>query len=294
MKFFVPNFRQIRYALATALFLFLAAVAFLAIPGEAVSDGVVESETLDKIVVGIVFALIGIAGAFCVLVLMPWGFTFSEENVRIYYLFFLKKEEGKWSEINRISLETDCYGKGFPRRYYSLYGLGGDDLFFMDGEIPKNIFTKYFITKYWDGTVSRPEKKKKKSLPPKPDPDEAVRAEREARKTVRDILAAREEDFKLCGLTPSADYCYDVGDDDDNSRPECDYIYRCDIILSTEYDENFGLSANLLTVKLKKTVYVPGPLSTAELTSLTAELDRILAGIRTMGLEEFTEAEYAD
>ena len=84
-----------------------------------------------------------------VFLISPIYYVFSDESVKIIYLWG-KKEEIEWTSVKSIEIEGSWIGgrEGFPH-YHLAYPQNKKLLFFMNGDISKTRRTKKLIKKYY-------------------------------------------------------------------------------------------------------------------------------------------------
>ncbi|MBE6531852.1 MAG: hypothetical protein E7679_07210 [Ruminococcaceae bacterium] len=84
-----------------------------------------------------------------VFLISPMYYVFSEESVKIIYLWG-QKEEIKWNAIRSITLYGSWISRGGATPHYCIaYPTNKKRVFFVNGEISKTRKTKKLIQKYY-------------------------------------------------------------------------------------------------------------------------------------------------
>lgn len=194
-----------------------------------------------------------------VITLSPHFYTADEKGLTVYYIFFIK-DYYDWEDVKRIKVMW---------KYRSVFYCFEtkkhiQKAFFMTAEFHKDFMLKRLIKKYWQGEVEGDDwdnlKKKYRKWRQKhdtfvPDYSEAEKAEREARKKIREIInlykAGAEADNKFI----KAIYLYETKSRECNNRPKESYSYNVEIEIGKigySDDESLYILSEILFVRYGK------------------------------------------
>ena len=208
---------------------------------------------------GILLCLFVIIIAICYVVLSPHFFIANAKGITIYYIFFLK-DYYAWEDVKRIKKvwERRSVNYVFETKQHT------KKYFFMTSEFHKSFMLKRIIKKYWQGEIEGDDwenmKKKIHAWKQKhntfvPDNSEAEKAEREARKKIREIInlykAGAEADNKFI----KASYLYETKSRECNNRPKESYSYNVEIEIGKigySDDESLYILSEILFVRYGK------------------------------------------
>lgn len=166
-----------------------------------------------------------------VITLSPHFYTADEKGLTVYYIFFIK-DYYDWEDVKRIKVMW---------KYRSVFYCFEtkkhiQKAFFMTAEFHKDFMLKRLIKKYWQGEVEGDDwdnlKKKYRKWRQKhdtfvPDYSEAEKAEREARKKIREIIKANK--FEASDKFIKAVYTYETKSGAFSNRPKESYSYNVEI-----------------------------------------------------------------
>ena len=191
--------------------------------------------------------------------LTPLFYIADENGLTVYYTFFLK-DYYAWEDVKHIK-EVWKY-----RVVYYTFETKErtKKYFFMKSEFHKSFVLKRIIKKYWQGEIEGDDwenmKKKIHAWKQKhntfvPDNSEAEKAEREARKKIREIInlykAGAEADNKFI----KAIYLYETKSRECNNRPKESYSYNVEIEIGKigySDDESLYILSEILFVRYGK------------------------------------------
>lgn len=253
----------------------------------------------------------GVAGSLLTLIpvissilVTPCFYIFDSKGVSIYHLF-LPKERYLWKNIRTVTVDIQDSPRNIPF-LSSAFKIDsapeGKRRFYMQSNIRKNLRTKRYIERYWDGTVTgyfgegikarwkRRKNKKEKEIKLHLT-DEIVPMERQARAKAREVLELLIDRAAFEGLELRTEYIYITKDQKElSSRPSEGYEYTLlmEICEKGETDENrvVLLSTALLYVRLGKTAY-RGVENTVAREEIKLTVTDMLDEIRKNGIDEY-------
>ena len=212
-------------------------------------------EGINSKAIPLFMMLLGVA----IVSLSPHFFIADEKGLTVYYIFFLK-DYYDWEDIKRIEVIIR-----YRSTYYSFETKEHvKKAFFMTSEFHKDFMLKRLIKKYWHGEVEGDDwenlKKKIRARKDKhntfvPDDSEAEKAEREARKQIREIINNNKLKAEASNRFIRAIYTYETKSGEYKSRPKESYGYNVEIEIGqfgVSEDERLYIITELLFVRYSK------------------------------------------